>query len=329
MNDSIEKTIHNMPKIDLHCHIDGSFSTDYVKKTLNLPQASNTLKKELEAPKDCGSLAEYLTRFDLPIKCMQTKSDISLGIIDILGQCRDENIVYVELRFAPTCSLNDNLTYKDIFEAAIDGINAGRQKYNIESNIIACAMRHHSMKDNMSMLRTARDYLGYGICALDLAGDENAYGNECFRELFEEASRINMPFTIHSGECGNSENIRLALEYGAKRIGHGLALTKDTTLMAECVSRKLGFELCPTSNYQTHAVSPDTFYPLRYFLDSGIAATINTDNRTVSGTTLSGEYSLVYDKYGITEEDFPTLYKNSVELSFADDNIKNKLLKLI
>lgn len=329
MNCATEKIIHNMPKIDLHCHVDGSFSTDYVKKTLNLSQDTDILKNTLEAPKDCSSLSEYLTRFDLPIKCMQTKSDISLGIIDILGQCKDENIVYVELRFAPTCSLNDSLTYNDIFEAAIDGINAGRKKYDIESNIIACAMRHHSMKENLSMLHTARDYLGYGVCALDLAGDEKANGNENFRELFAEASRINMPFTIHSGECGNCENIRLALEYGAKRIGHGIALIKDTSLMSECISKKLGFELCPTSNYQTHALAPDVFYPLRYFLDSGINATINTDNRTVSGTTLSDEYSLVCDKYGITKEDFPTLYKNSVELSFADDNIKNKLLKLI
>ena len=329
MNKDIKNYIHNMPKIDLHCHIDGSFSINYIKKTLGINTSDEELSKKLTAPYDCSSLAEYLTCFDLPIQCMQTKETITDGILDIIHQCHEENIAYVELRFAPSCSINDAMTYRDVFEAAIAGTKKGFTQYGVKSNIIACAMRHHSYEDNAAMLKSAREFLGLGVCALDLAGDEKSHGNEEFAELFSYARRLNMPFTIHSGECGSVNNVRLAMEYGAKRVGHGIALIQDEKAISECKSYHLGLELCPTSNYQTHAVKPDCFYPLRSFLDAGLAATINTDNRTVSSTTLSAEYELVCDKYGITENDFEVLYKNSVDISFADDNTKNELLKLI
>lgn len=329
MTDSAGKMIQTMPKIDLHCHIDGSFSIDFVRKTLKLSQNNTELSSRLQAPASCDSLAMYLTCFDLPIQCMQTAADITAGILDILKHCANERVKYVELRFAPTCSVTADMDYPDIYEAAIRGCRTGEKLYGIYSNIIVCAMRHHSPADNLAMLHAAMDYLGHGICALDLAGDEKAHGNLEFAELFAEARRLGMPFTIHAGECGSAENVRLALDYGARRVGHGIALIHDRNLMEECRKMRLGLELCPTSNYQTHAVAPDERYPLRAFLDYGLAATVNTDNRTVSSTTLTDEYNLICNRYDIREEDLITLYKNSVEISFADDTIKNRLLRLI
>ncbi len=329
MTDSAGKLFQTMPKIDLHCHIDGSFSIDFVRNTLKLSQDNTELSSHLQAPASCDSLAEYLTCFDLPIQCMQTAADITAGILDILKHCADEQIKYIELRFAPTCSLTSSMRYSDIYEAAIRGCQTGEKLYGIYSNIIVCAMRHHTLADNLAMLHAAMDYLGHGICALDLAGDEKAHGNLEFAELFSRACHLGMPFTIHSGECGSAENVRLALNYGASRVGHGIALIHDRKLMEECRKMRLGLELCPTSNYQTHAVAPNESYPLRAFLDYGLIATVNTDNRTVSNTTLTDEYNLICDRYDIREEDLITMYKNSVEISFADDTIKNRLLQLL
>ncbi len=326
---SIYESIFNMPKIDLHCHLDGSFSLDFIKAHSKTNICDEELIKKLQAPKDCDSLTTYLTCFDLPISCLQTKEGITNGVLDLIKQAAKENVKYIEIRFAPSCSINSSLNYSDIYEAAIEGCKQGHNTYNVYSNIILCAMRHHSMDTNMKVLHSAMDYLGHGICAIDLAGDESAFMNTEFIDLFKEAKRLGMPYTIHSGECGSVDNVKVALELGAKRVGHGIALCKDSILIEECQKSRLGLELCPTSNFQTRAVTNIDTYPLRLFLDKGLLATINTDNRTVSNTNMTKEFLLSLDKLQIKEEDLITIYKNSIEISFADDNIKNQLYKLI
>lgn len=327
--DNISNFINTMPKIDLHCHLDGSMSPDFVRKVLDLKDDAETLSELLQAPRNCDSLVQYLTKFDLPIKCLQTKENIINAVLDVIETSHGEGVKYIELRFAPTFSVNDTLNYHDICEAAIEGLNQGKSKYDIDANIILCAMRHHDLETNLKVLRCGMEYLGHGICALDLAGDEAGFHNIHFKDLFSAAKKLGMPFTIHSGECGNAENVKLALEYGATRVGHGIALVKDDALIKLCQKSHLGLELCPTSNYQTKAILPHEPYPLKFFLDNGLLATVNTDNRTVSNTTITEELSFIGNYCGINEDDIITLYKNSVEICFADDNIKNKLIKLI
>lgn len=319
------KEISDMPKIDLHCHLDGSLNKSFVEMCLN----RKVSQEELTAPDNCSSLAEYLTRFDIPVSCLKTKENLKQAVINLIKDAKEDNITYLEIRFAPTLSLNENLGYKDIYEAVIEGKNEGFKQYGVYSNIIICAMRHHSEKQNLDMLVSGREYLGSGICAVDLAGDEAMFSNEHFHYLFEKANKLQMPFTIHSGECKNVSNIKIAVEAGAKRIGHGICLQNDKALMKVCKEKKIGFELCPTSNYQTKALMPDEVYPLRVFIDFGIKATVNTDNRTVSNTTMTKEYELITNKLNIAKEELMLLYKNSIEISFADDNIKNHLLKNI
>lgn len=318
--------IFNMPKIDLHCHLDGSFSPEFIKEALGLPKVTDSLITRLKAPADCSSLTQYLTYFDLPISAIQTKQNITQGVLDTLSQAASENVKYIELRFAPTCSVNQELSLTDVYEAAIQGTKLGLERYGIYSNIILCAMRHNSLDTNRKILHTMADYVGHGICGLDIAGDESQFPNQLFQQFFMEAKDMGIPFTIHSGECGSTENVRLAYQYGAKRIGHGIALIKDQELIKDIKAQGIGLELCPTSNFQTRAWSDMSSYPLRAFLDYGLLGTINTDNRTVSNTNMTTELTLAMDKLNIKEEDLLTIYKNSVEISFADDNIKHRLL---
>ena len=197
----------------------------------------------------------------------------------------------------------------------------GKEDFQVHYGIIVCAMRNHSEEQNLAMLKCAREYLGEGVCALDLAGDESAYPTACFRNIFQEAKRLGMPYTIHSGETGNLENVREAWELGAARIGHGIALKKDPELMKAYAKTGIGVEMCPTSNFQTKAVQTWQDYPLRQFLDAGIKVSVNTDNRTVSGTTMTQELAKVYEQYGRDEELIFTLLKNAADTAF-DTEIK-------
>lgn len=325
---SVEE-ISKLPKIDLHCHLDGSLSYEFISNRCAEINDINVYKKRLCAPPDCSSLTEYLTCFDLPISLIQTKENITAAVLDVIWQASLDSVSYIEIRFAPTFSVNDNLNYRDICEAAIDGCKEGLAKYKVYSNIILCAMRHLDYETNKTVLKYAREYLGEGICALDLAGDESAFGNTEFVDLFNDAKKYELPFTIHSGECGSVRNVELALDFGAKRIGHGIALINDNNLMKRCKEEGIGLELCPTSNYQTRAVSPNYPYPLKSFLSYGLLATVNTDNRTVSDTTMCKELDFIQKNHNISDEDIVKIYKNSVEIAFASDDVKHELLRHI
>ena len=154
-------------------------------------------------------------------------------------------------------------------------------------------MRNLDMDTNMHMLKEAVNLYDKNrngsVVACDLAGDEKAYPTKQFIEFFTLAKKLGIPYTIHSGECGSKENIKVALELGAKRLGHGIAMAKDLALIQECAKRNVGVELCPTSNLQTKALTDFRDYPIRTFMAANVPISINTDNRTVSSTTSTKE----------------------------------------
>lgn len=170
------------------------------------------------------------------------------------------------------------------------------------------------------MIRTAREYLGNGVCAADLAGAEAIYPMSEFMELFGQAKKLGMPFTIHAGECGNVQNILDSVEAGALRIGHGIAMRGNSEVQKMIREKGIGVEMCPISNLQTKAVESESQYPLREFLDNGIKVTINTDNRTVSNTTMTKELQFIQEHYRITDEEIRLMMINAVDTAFIPLN---------
>lgn len=307
--------IEQLPKIDLHCHLDGSLTKAMIERHLGRAITEDMLT----VSDNCRSLTEYLEKFDLPVQCLQDAEGLEDGAYTFMKEIAAENIKYIEVRFAPMLSVHGDICCKEVLEAVRKGMERAKEEFKVRYGIIVCAMRNHSMEQNMEMLACARTYLGKGVCALDLAGDESAFPTADFRELFREAKRIGMPFTIHSGETGSVENVREALELGEKRIGHGIALIKDPELMKAYAEAGIGVEMCPTSNFQTKAVRSWEEYPLQQFLHAGIKVSVNTDNRTVSGTTMTKELKKIYEQYGRDEKLIVTLLRNAAETAFAPD----------
>ena len=313
--------IVNIPKIDLHCHLDGSIPIGVIRDILE----DNAIQiNQVQVDQNCTSLTRYLEKFNIPISCLQTKENLEKVAYSFMEDLSKENIKYIEVRFAPMLCTNENLSVLEVIESVLKGLQKGFCSFGIYYNVIVCAMRHHSMEHNMNMLKQARELLGYGVCALDLAGDETTFPTKNFKELFYEAKKMEMPFTIHSGECGSVQNVREALELGARRIGHGIALMKDRQLMEEFRKRRIGIEMCPTSNLQTKAIDCFENYPFHSFLEVGLLVNINTDNRMVSNTTMTKELTLI----NTNKEDSAIIYQilnNAIEMSFANDDVKNEL----
>lgn len=314
--------ILRLPKTDLHCHLDGSMSLSLVRELLN---NSAIQEEELQVHADCQNLAEYLEKFELPVRALQTERGLRKAAYELVGEVKKENVRYLEVRFAPMLSVSEGLSCRAVLESVIKGLDKAYKDFGVHANVIVCAMRHHSPEINIEMLRIAREMLGEGVCALDLAGDEAAFANDRFSELFRCANNLDMPFTIHSGECGSVQNVRSALAMGARRIGHGIALVQDESLQKEYARRRIGVEMCPTSNIQTKAVESWDTYPLLDFLKNGIAVSVNTDNRTVSGTSVTRELELIYESSGRDDRVINKLLRNALETSFAADDIKHRL----
>jgi len=317
-------------RVELHCHLDGSLNIDSVQEMLKeqgYVYEREELRKKLEVEPDCTSLTEYLEKFELPLRCLQTKEGLRRAAYELVRDVAAEGVRYIEVRFAPMLSTEKGLSCREVIASVVEGLKAGAREYRVFASAIVCAMRHHSLEQNMKMLTEARDFVGKGVCALDLAGDESAFPTSLFRELFVKAKEWGIPFTIHSGECGSVDNIREAIELGAKRLGHGIALEKSPELRKLCREKGIGIEMCPTSNFQTKAVETFESYPLRQFMEDGLLVSIHTDNRTVSGTTLTDEEVVVREQLQLPQKVISQCTENAIQTAFASNEIKEQLME--
>lgn len=328
-----------LPKIDLHCHLDGSLSEEVIlrlakRSGIHLPENRNDLLKKIIAPQDCQSLIQYLKCFDLPVACLQTKENLFDAAKSLILDAATDQVIYMEIRFAPLLHKKNGLTTKEIIQSVVDGVQNGLKEVKskglmMEAGVIICGMRHIPVKDNVQMLKEASEFLNHGVCGVDIAGDEVNYPPMLQKEFFDLAVHLNIPITIHAGECGSLSNIRDAIYLGAKRIGHGIALNQDKKTREWVKEKGIFLELCPTSNLQTKAVGTWEHYPFQLLLDEGLKVTINTDNRTVSQTTMCAEFEKLSQHFHLTLEDKKTILMNSIDAAFTTDEIKNQLKTLI
>lgn len=320
-----------MIKLDLHCHLDGSIPLHGIRSLaqmagVEIPQSEDQLKKLLQAPADCKSLAEYLKRFDLPLSCLVSAESFKEAVYQVMRQSVQENVRYMEIRFAPLLSVTQELSARTIIESTIEGIKKAEEEFEIKGNLILCAMRHMSWEKNIEVVRLAREYLGEGVCALDLAGDEAAFPVMQQKEVFQQASKLKVPFTIHAGECGSAQSVEDAISLGALRIGHAIAMIQNPELRKICCRNRIGVEMCPVSNLQTKAISSIQEYPFRQFWNEGVLVTVNTDNRTVSDTNIEKELNILEASGQLDHSQRKQLMRNSIEVSFAEDSVKEWLL---
>lgn len=317
--------ILTMPKIDLHCHMDGSMTLESMREILGKTVPAEAVQADV----DCVSLSEYLEKFNIPLECIQTEEGLRKSAKDFLISLTTDHIKYVEVRFAPVISKNQQLNCTRVMEAVLEGLEEARKECGIFYQVIACAMRHYDEETNLRMLKECREFLGEGLCAVDLAGDESGFPTSGFQRVFDYAKKLDYPFTIHSGECGSVRNILDAVEMGAGRIGHGIAMTGQPRVQKVLAERRIAVEMCPLSNYQTKAVKLGQIYPIREFAQNGVLVTLNTDNRTVSNTSIAKEMEFLHEKFGITEEELRQYQRNAIDAAFCDDAVKNELWKAL
>ena len=321
----------NKISIDLHLHFDGSLSVSNVRalaalEGIDLPESDAELCSLLTVAPDCKDLGEYLTKFSFPLSLLQSAGAIELGMRTLCDELVTQNCIYAEIRFAPQLHTERGLKQSEVVEAAIKGFGAS----SLRGGLILCCMRGEDNRTaNEETVRVAEQYLGEGVLALDLAGNEARYPNGNFVSLFDMARQKGIPFTIHAGEAASAESVLSAIEMGACRIGHGVRAYESIDAMRVLADTNIPLELCPTSNLQTAIFKCISEYPIKVFMDGGICVTVNSDNRSVSATTACKELDLICESFGFDRNVECQLLQNSVKSAFADEEMKRELLGLI
>ena len=320
--------------IDLHLHLDGAITTEIAKKLadiqgITLPvEDDEELTKFLTVQPDCTSLNDFLECFAFPLSLLQTKEGLSEAAHLVADNIKSQGVIYAEIRFAPQLHTQKGMTQEDAVNAVIDGL----KKSDLKTNIILCFMRGDDNGEaNYETLELARKYLveDGGVVAVDIAGAEALYPTSDYGDLFAKVREYNIPFTFHAGEADGAGSVRLAIEYGARRIGHGTRSYESEEVLNLIKEKNVTLEMCPTSNRMTHAVEDMTKYPFMDYLNRGIKVTLNTDDMGVQGISLADEFRLMEKDYGLTPEQEKAILNNSIDAAFTTESVKEELRKMI
>ena len=312
---------------DLHLHLDGSMSIQAARKLarlqdITLDMSDEELRKQLQVEEGCKDLNEYLEKFDFPGKLLQTSVGITESIKILAQELKDMGYIYAEIRFAPQKHCQKGLTQREVIEASIKG----RQEAALPVSLILCCMRgDDTHEENLETVRLAAEYLDKGVSAIDIAGAEALFPTSAFADLFQLAKAKNVPFTIHAGEADGPESVKVALDYGARRIGHGVRSAEDASLMQRLVDEGITLECCPTSNLNTAIFQSISHYPFPLFMEKKVKFTVNSDNMAVSATNVIREFQLLNNAFHLTTDEVKQLLENSISASFASESLKEEL----
>jgi adenosine deaminase len=293
-------------------------------------QNDEDVRAVCQVPDDCESLVDYLRVFDITLKMMQTEEELTRIAYELAEDAHRENVRYMEVRYSPLLHTQKGLDYDRVVAAVQEGLNLARRQYGIICGQIICGIRHISAASSLELAELAVRWKGRGVVGFDLAGAEKDYPAKDHIEAFQKALNNNISITIHAGEAFGAPSIHQALHYcRARRIGHGTHLNEDPDLMNWVNDHRIPVEICLASNLQTKAIPDYQSHPILRFMSDGLRVTLNTDNRLVSGTTVTNEYRLAVENYGLGEDDILGLVMNGFKSAFLPLKEKTQLVEQV
>ncbi len=328
--------LHQLPKTDLHCHLDGSLRLQTIlelgaQNKVKLPaDTPEGLTKALRMGEDCGSLETYLEAFDLTLSVMQTEEGIYRVAYELGEDAAKENVRYMEVRYAPMLHTRRGLPLPNIVDAVVQGLRDAERDHGIMSGIILCGIRNMDPEVSFRMAELAIAFKHAGVVGFDLAGAELDHPAKDHADAFHLILKNNVNCTLHAGEAYGPESIHQAIHFcGAHRIGHGCRLAEDGDLLNYVNDHRIALEICPSSNVQTGAVDSLEAHPMRFFFDYGLRVTINTDNRLITDTSVTKELWLCHEHMGFDLEEIKQVIMMGFKSAFVPMRERRTLLRRV
>lgn len=335
----------DMPKVELHLHLDGAIPP----RTVLQIAARNGLMDLLP-----GNTEEAVARWFVfqdfyhfmdvvrTIKnLLRTPEDFALAVVAMGRELAAQNVRYAEITVTPYTYVGV-LKQGVTIEMILAGLEAGRQQvrdaFGVELRWVFDIPRNRSFADYHNggdyVVGAAEQTLEFalmgrnvGVIGLGLGGSELNAPPEPFAPVFAEAKRHGLKSLPHAGESEGPASVWGAIDHlQADRVGHGIRAIDDPRLMAELAARQIPLEISPTCNAYLNFVSGLAEHPFPKFDAAGVLVTVNTDDPTLIGTTLTQEYQLLVDVFGYTRADVVRIARNAFTVCYAEPDLKARLL---
>lgn len=336
------ETISALPKAVLHEHLDGGLRVATIIELADemgyegLPSTDEGLLSDWFHQGRAGTLERYLAAFEHTVGVMQDQESIRRVAYESVQDLARDGVVYAEIRFAPSLNTNRGLAVEAVLEAAYDGITKASSEEGVTVGLIVTAMRQET--DSASIARAAVRLKDSGVVGFDLAGPESGYPANLHTEACRIASEGGLGVTIHAGEGHGPHSIWRAINAcHANRIGHGVRVAEDTDFDGRSLTElgsfarsvrdhRIPLEVAITSNVHTGTYSDVAHHPFGELYRNGFNVSINTDNRLMSGVTLTNEYALATDAFGLGLGDLERITVNAVESGFGDYPTRRRII---
>jgi adenosine deaminase len=296
----------SLPKVELHRHLEGSLRFSTIREFgrsfgLEIPNTDYLRSRVLVRDTQPLTFQNFLSKFDLLRQFYRAPEVIRRVVREAIEDAAADNIRYLEMRFTPVAlGRAGKFPLADVIDWVCDETRQAAEQFGITARLITSVNRHEDVGLAEQVARLASERLGAGIVGLDLAGNEAEWPSTPFIGLFRQAWEAGLRITVHAGEWGGAGNVAAALvQLGAERIGHGVRIMEDPSVVALARERTTVFEVCLTSNYQTGVVPALNQHPLPQMLAAGLNVTLNTDDPSISQITLTDEYRLACESLGM------------------------------
>jgi len=327
--------VRRLPKVSLHDHLDGSVRPSTLLELAEargyeaLPTSDpGALGEWFRRGADRGSLALYLEGFRHTIALLQDAAALERVAFEYAEDLAADGVVYAEVRFAPHFHTAGGLGLDAVLDAVMRGLRRGEEQFGLVARVLVCALRNEPAEQSHRLSELATAWMGRGVCGFDLAGEESGHPAKHHLQAFHRIQRANGSITIHAGEGFGPESIWQALQFcGAHRIGHGTRLVEDMaihegrvlqlgSLARYVLDHRIPLELCLSSNVHTGTVPSLEEHPFPHLLRAGFRVTLNTDNRLMSGVTLTDEYLLAHRTFDLTLTELERVTANAINAAF-------------
>lgn len=325
--------LRRLPKAELHCHLDGSVRPATLielgrEYRVPMPRATVDELRDYMLVDDAETLDDYLARFEVTVSVLQTADAIERVAYELCEDAAKEGVRYIEVRNAPILNSRNKLSVAEALEAQLRGLSRAEADFGIVARSIVCSLRQLSPMVSLELARLAVAYRDRGVVAFDLAGGELGFPASAHAMAFAYARENNLAVTVHAGEGDGAESVRQAVHSCcANRLGHATRLIEDPELTQYVNDRRIGLEICLTSNVHTGAAASYKAHPLRAYFDRGMNVALNTDNRLMSDTTLTDEYLYAAKHLDFTFDELCTLSLNGFESAFLPWEQRMQLLE--
>jgi adenosine deaminase len=328
-------TLHALPKIDLHRHLEGSLRLETLAEIahqhgIDLPRWDiEELRPYVQIVDDQPDFHSFLAKFALLRRFYSSREAVERVAYEAVADAAADNVKYLELRFNPVALAHaQGFSYSEVADWTCSAVKRAENEHEIKARLIVQIGREESVETAWQLAEVAIAHKDQGVVGLDLAGDELHCPASPFAQVFQDARAAGLHVTIHAGEAGSAWNVREAVELmGADRIGHGVKSAADLGVIDLLKSRGTALEMCPTSNIQTGVVKILGHHPLRPFHQIGLKVTINTDDPSISNTTLTTEYLIAITGIEMRLQDIRQTIQNSAEASFLPPEERAELVE--